>query len=492
MNERFGSTQPVASARWLARMPAVWACVAAAAIAAPSAYAAAEVIPFFVDPAGSGYNDATPAAPVAGNSGTTLGAQRRIVMERAAAIWGQALDSAVPITVLTGYAELRCTSTNFTIASTSVQSVYRNFPGAPLRNTWYPRALAERILGDFLGPVETLDDLGLRVAVNSRIGQAGCGDGASVYLGLDGNAPPGAVNLLSTFVHEIAHGLGFSTETNQSTGAYFQGFPTAYDHQVFDNTLGRSWTQMTAAERAASAVNVRNVVWRGPRVTTDLRQVLERGLPELRAIGQGLAGFNPPLGFSTFGPQLTSFSLYSANSARLVDRANGTGLACTPLSAANTAQVRGRIVVIDRGECSFVTKVKNAQTAGAVAVVLADNQPTMPPFDPTDTDASITIPSVLVGQADGAVLKGAISSAAFNPIVTLRTNTARRWGTDRSGFALLYTPSVVSNGSSVTHFDLQAKPNLLMEPSASGLDTDAIVPSLPRDLTRSLLADIGW
>ena len=35
-----------------------------------------------------GFNDNTPAAPVGGNSGTTIGEQRLIVFERAAEIWG--------------------------------------------------------------------------------------------------------------------------------------------------------------------------------------------------------------------------------------------------------------------------------------------------------------------------------------------------------------------------------------------------------------------
>jgi len=47
--------------------------------------------------------------------------------------------------------------------------------------------------------------------------------------------------------------------------------------------------------------------------------------------------------------------------------------ACSPIT--NGAQVSGKIALVDRGSCTFVTKVKNAQNAGAIAAIVADNQP---------------------------------------------------------------------------------------------------------------------
>ena len=48
---------------------------------------------------GVGFNDPTPVAPVGGNTGTTLGQQRLIAFQHAAEIWGQTLDSPVPVVV---------------------------------------------------------------------------------------------------------------------------------------------------------------------------------------------------------------------------------------------------------------------------------------------------------------------------------------------------------------------------------------------------------
>jgi hypothetical protein len=62
--------------------------------------------------------------------------------------------------------------------------------------------------------------------------------------------------------------------------------------------------------------------------------------------------------------------------------------------------------------------------------------------------------------------------------------TAAREGS--TGRVELYTPSTLEPGSSVSHWNASASPNLLMEP--------AINPGLPLslDLTRQLMRDIGW
>ena len=55
---------------------------------------------------GVGFNDPTPAAPVGGNTGTTLGQQRLIAFEHAARLWSARLDSAVPIRIRAQFASL--------------------------------------------------------------------------------------------------------------------------------------------------------------------------------------------------------------------------------------------------------------------------------------------------------------------------------------------------------------------------------------------------
>src|SRR6266446_1587580 len=60
---------------------------------------AAQIIIVNLDAPGEGLNDPTPAAPVGGNPGTTVGQQRLNVLEHAAHFWGDRLASSVPIRV---------------------------------------------------------------------------------------------------------------------------------------------------------------------------------------------------------------------------------------------------------------------------------------------------------------------------------------------------------------------------------------------------------
>ena len=65
----------------------------------PAMRATATITIFNTNAPGVGFNDPTPAVPVGGNTGTTVGAQRLIAFQRAADIWGALLDCSVEIRV---------------------------------------------------------------------------------------------------------------------------------------------------------------------------------------------------------------------------------------------------------------------------------------------------------------------------------------------------------------------------------------------------------
>ncbi len=69
----------------------------------------------------------------------------------------------------------------------------------------------------------------------------------------------------------------------------------------------------------------------------------------------------------------------------------------------NGAAMNGKIALVKRGSCNFITKVLNAQNAGAVAVIVINNAPGAP-FSMGGTSAAITIPSIMISQADGALI----------------------------------------------------------------------------------------
>src|ERR1017187_10834058 len=77
---------------------------------------AANIVIVNSDPAGTGLNDTTSVVPVGGNAGTTLGQQRLIVFQQAAAFWGGLLASTVTIRVSASFAPLDCTATTGVLA----------------------------------------------------------------------------------------------------------------------------------------------------------------------------------------------------------------------------------------------------------------------------------------------------------------------------------------------------------------------------------------
>jgi subtilisin family serine protease len=74
----------------------------------------------------------------------------------------------------------------------------------------------------------------------------------------------------------------------------------------------------------------------------------------------------------------------------------------------NPSALRGNIALIDRGTCFFSEKILHAQRAGAIAVIMVNNQDTAPIVMGGD-GTGITIPGVMISQADGARIKARLT-----------------------------------------------------------------------------------
>ncbi|MCO6496546.1 MAG: M36 family metallopeptidase [Chitinophagaceae bacterium] len=110
------------------------------------------------------------------------------------------------------------------------------------------------------------------------------------------------------------------------------------------------------------------------------------------------------------GPVTNNLVLY------IDDTPEGKSLACA--TPANAAQLNGRIAVIDRGDCAFTEKIKNAQNAGAIGVIVINTDNTG--ITMSGDDNSITIPAVAILNSDGNVLKSIMASYTIN--VTLKAS----------------------------------------------------------------------
>lgn len=103
---------------------------------------------------------------------------------------------------------------------------------------------------------------------------------------------------------------------------------------------------------------------------------------------------------------------------------NGLSDACAALPAGSLA---GGIALVSRGTCAFSVKIRNAQTAGAAAVLVANNVAGDPTAMGTDgTPNQPTIPAYMVSKADGQTLKGlagnATIAAALDYVLTANAN----------------------------------------------------------------------
>jgi hypothetical protein len=462
-----------------------WAAGAALLALAMPAFGAATITIVNGDPAGVGFNDATVVTPVGGNSGTTLGQQRLLAFQMAADIWGATLTSSVNIRVLATWEALTCTATGAVLGSAGATSVFRDFTGAPKAGTWYGKAQTAKLLG--FDPDGTTADL--RARFNINLGNTGCLTGTPFYLGLDGNHG-NAVDLVAVLLHEFAHGLGFQTYTNGSNGSFLSGFPSVWDHFLLDTTTNKLWKDMTAAERVTSGINTGRLVWTGAVANSAAAGVLNPGRAAVTVLAPVAAAGDYLVGTAAFGPALTTPGVSGAV-FNIVEQGSGTGAGCTVFSGPNLG-VFGKIALIDRGVCSFTIKVKNAQNAGAIGVIIADNVAGSPPTGLGGTDATITIPSVRVSQADGVKFRATLAtgsrSAGLNARIGINPNGYQ--GTDALSRLLLYTPNPYQSGSSVSHYDVSATRNLLMEPAINGDLTHSV--NTPEDLTFKLLQDIGW
>jgi minor extracellular serine protease Vpr len=80
-------------------------------------------------------------------------------------------------------------------------------------------------------------------------------------------------------------------------------------------------------------------------------------------------------------------------------------------AALPTGSLAGRIALIRRGTCTFYVKARNAQLAGALGVVIYNNQPGISGVSVAGTPA-VTVPVVAITDAAGIVIDGRLAAGA--------------------------------------------------------------------------------
>ncbi len=106
----------------------------------------------------------------------------------------------------------------------------------------------------------------------------------------------------------------------------------------------------------------------------------------------------------------------------LANGAGGATTACGPISAATD-----RIVLVDRGGCTYEAKAKNAQDAGAAGVIIANNTAgEIAPMTDDPVVTGVTIPVLSISQAAGTTIKAELQANATVAAKMHRTSSPAR------------------------------------------------------------------
>ena len=432
------------------------------------------------DGAGEGFNDPNPpvhANQKGNNAGTTLGEMRLNVFQAAADRWGELLNSNVTITIDAQFNDLFCSEFSGSLGAAGANGSSDNF-GAGLADTAYPISLAESLKNANIngGSVE------INATFNSEVdsGSVDCLGGGGFYYGLDNNAPTGTSPLFSVVLHELAHGLGFSSLANVGTSGTGEfvgsgGFPDTFSRNLHDLEIGKPWDAMSNGERQTSAVNDPDLVWNGARVTMDRAMYLDPA-PELV--------INAPAGI------VGTHQVELGEEPTIVIPANGVTAAMVdgdtvedPCALFDNQVMDGKIILFDLPDmCSTAFPALLSQFENAVGVIIANTDASgLPDMSGQIGNQDVTIPYVGVTMAVGSDLRSNIASAN----VTIRNSPDILSG-ENQGKVRMHAPAVFEGGSSVSHWTRSAKPDLLMKPEQGVLEFEEV------DLTLSAFHDMGW
>ena len=135
---------------------------------------------------------------------------------------------------------------------------------------------------------------------------------------------------------------------------------------------------------------------------------------------------------AAFGSPLST--AISGDLVLAIDGASPTDDACSTIE--NTSEMNGKIAVIKRGTCSFDDKVKRAQDAGAIAVIVVNNVSGAAismggdglGFEEEGNPLNITITSAMVNNIDGDAIIAALGSGV---------NGSLQPGSNTSGYTIL-------------------------------------------------------
>jgi hypothetical protein len=165
------------------------------------------------------WTDSTPATPVGGNPGTTLGQQRQNALKYAVQQITTALQPPVAVTIRACWDHLGGSANKATIAHATPVTFLVDEPDfggyvLPLRYTWYAITEAVRQAGTSQcgligGACGAANNEEIEATFNEDIGSSSIIGGRSFYYGYTATNDTNPIDFVSVAMHELTHGMGF-------------------------------------------------------------------------------------------------------------------------------------------------------------------------------------------------------------------------------------------------------------------------------------------
>lgn len=243
--------------------------------------------------------DATPATPIDGNNGTTLGEQRRNALERAGQLLASQLKLPIALRVSGCWQPLggnREDGARIAFAGPTAfifDSADFSVPWLPDKYTWYSVTEMVRRSGGpqcatFSNDCASATDI--EATFNSDIDPPANVVNAPFYYGFTGtNKPARSIDFVTTTMHELTHGLGFLSVINvdpedddtplgaRARASSGLSYDDAFSRQLsLVNAQARTYkpflgVDTTDAERAAALVAPDAIRWSGMEAVTSPR-----------------------------------------------------------------------------------------------------------------------------------------------------------------------------------------------------------------------------
>jgi uncharacterized repeat protein (TIGR01451 family) len=360
----------------------------------------------------------------------TFPEEAKAAFHAAAAVWGNLLQSSVPITVNACWADLG--SSSGILGYSGGGNLIRDFTGAPRANTWYAASLANALAGLDLEP----SNFDMHITYNRYF---------SWYYGTDGATPPGRYDFMSVVLHEIAHGLNFAGSMSYSGGSgmwgYYTGYPNIYDTFMRDGTanpgnlLIDTGIYANPSTALGTALTSQSIWFHGAHaMAANSGQRVKMYAPSTWVAGSSYSH----LDYATFSGGANKLMVYAISSGVSIHDPGPVALGMFkdmgwPSASLAVADVAIAITdtpdpIVINSDLTYAIVVSNNGPNSAAGVIVADNLPTGVTYVSATPSQGTCIGTSTVTCALGSIRNGesATVTLVVTPIVAVSglTNTA--------------------------------------------------------------------